>query len=312
MTAQATENKRIHKRSYRGFLWLLLSFFCGTIFITSSKYVLGFLPLSDYLCWWYGAGLVYHSVYGLRSGNISLDSISNRHKSFILTYVILDITGTTAAFVALKMMDPSVVSFLNQSQIIFTLILGYIFLNEILIASECIAAGVIITGMILMTYNSGSAMLIGVTLMVYANFVGAINLIIVRKIGCVVGAFTFARMRSISLFAIFMVYNLIKTGSVTVPAPKLLIITFTGAFFGPFLNVISVYKALETIPAGKLALFRSIQPLFIMVASGIFLHTIPGIRESLGGMIIITGSIILAYFHMGHVLGWKDPLRTLR
>ena len=302
--------RTVHK--YRGLLWLLLSFLCGMIFFTTSKYILGFIPLVDFLCWWYGAGLVFHILYGIPAGSISLETIERNHLVLLIIYIVLDVTGTSCSFIAIKMMDPSIVSFLSQSQIIFTLFFGYLILNEVLNKGECIAACVIITGMFIMTYNSGNVPLNGAALMIYANFVGAINLIIVRKIGCHVGTFTFARMRSISLFTVFLGYNLIVTGRLIIPPISLLLLILLGAFFGPFLNVISVYKALETFQAGKLALYRSVQPLFIMAASGIILHIMPGARESLGGIVIIAGSIILAYFHASHVLEWKRPLRTLR
>ena len=152
----------------------------------------------------------------------------------------------------------------------------------------------------------------GAALMIFANFVGAVNLIIVRKIGCRVGTLTFARVRTLFLFMLFMGYNLFTAGKVGIPPVSIFLIILLGAFFGPFLNVISVYKSLEYIPAGKLALFRSLQPLFVMVTAGIFLKTIPGFRESVGGLIIVAGCIILAYFHMSHVVRVKRPLRTLR
>jgi len=297
---------------YRGFWWLLFSFFCGMIFFTTAKYALGFIPLVDFVCWWYGAGLVFHTFYGIPTGSISLGSINKNHWLLLLIYVIFDVSGTSFAFIAIKLMDPSIVSFLSQSQIIFTLFFGYIILKEVLNKGECFAAVIIIAGMIVMTYNSGNVPFKGAAMMIYANFVGSINLIIIRKIGPHIGMLTFARIRSISLFTFLIGYNLAVNGKVAVPPLNLLLIIMLGAFFGPFLNVISIYKSLETIPAGKLALYRSIQPLFIMTAAGIFLKILPGQRETIGGLIIMSGSIILAYFHAGHVLGWKRPLRTLR
>ena len=210
------------------------------------------------------------------------------------------------------MMDPSIVSFLNQSQIIFTLFFGFLILREVLNKGELGAAIIIIIGIFIMTYHSGSVPFRGTLLMLYANVTGSFNMVIVRKIGCHVGTLTFARIRTISLFALFLSYNLYSTGKIVVPPLQLLVFIIAGSFFGPFINVISIYKSLEYITAGKIALYRSIQPLFVMAAAGIFLKTLPGLRESIGGMIIIIGSIVLAYFHAVHVIGLKRPLRALR
>ena len=190
--------------------------------------------------------------------------------------------------------------------------MGFFFLQEVLNKGELGATVIIVIGMLVMTLDSGSAPLVGILLMLYANFTGAMNLVIVRKIGCRVGTLTFARIRTVSLFITFLSYNLYKTGEVITPPIPLLLVIIIGSFFGPFLNVISIYKSLEYIPAGKLALFRSVQPLFVMLAAGFFLKTFPGLRESIGGLIIIFGSVILAYFHMSHVIGLKRPLRALR
>jgi len=298
--------------SYKGFLWLLLSYMCGAIFITSSKYVLNYMKIVDFLCLWFGAGLIFHIVYGLLTESISFENVKKKYLLILIIYAVLDISGTTSAFIALKMMDPSIISFFNQSQIVFTILLGFLFINEILNKWELVAAGVILFGMLVMTYNSSTVFLGGVALMIYANFVGSINMIIVRKIGCHVGTLTFARIRTLSLFTLFISYNLFTAGKVAVPTVPVLLIILLGSFFGPFLNVISIYKSLEYIPAGKLALFRSIQPFFVMVAAGIFLKILPGFRESVGGFIVVVGCIILAYFHMRHVLKIKRPIRTTR
>jgi drug/metabolite transporter (DMT)-like permease len=249
---------------------------------------------------------------GIKKGSIPLESIDKKYYRLLAMYVILDTSGAFSFFLSIKMMDPAIVSFLNQAQIIFTLFLGYILLNEELIKEEIVAAVFIIVGIFIMTFNSASASSMGILLMLYANFTGAVALVTVRKIGSHVGTLTFARIRTISLFVVFFSYNLYKTGKVEILPIPLILTILLGSFFGPFLNVISIYKSLEYIPAGKLALFRSVQPLFVMVAAGIFLKTFPGFRELIGGLIIIFGSVILAYYHINHVIGVKRPLRALR
>ena len=266
----------------------------------------------DFFCWWYGSGLIFHTLHGIWQGSIAFKDIERKNLALIAVYVILDVTGTCTVFIAIRMMEPTIVSSLNQSQILFTLLMGFLILKEVLTKAELGAAGIIIAGMFVMTYDSGSAPFTGTVLVLFANFCGSIELIIIRKIGCFVGTYTFARIRTVSLFTVFLLYNLFSAGKVAVlPLPLLSAIIF-GSFFGPFLNVIAIYKSLEYITAGKLALFRSIQPVFVMIGTGIFLRTYPGIRESIGGMIIIIGSMILAYFHIRYVLDWKNPLRSLR
>ena len=301
-----------NKSGLRGFAWLAVSYVCGTIIFIISKYALNHITPYNFLFWWYGAGLIYHSLYGITSESIALEAVDRKYYLLLGVYFVLDLSATYSFILALKMMDPSIVSFISQSQILFTLFLGYLFLREVLNKPEIGASVVIIAGLLVMTYNTGSAPPAGILLMLFANFAGSANLVIVRKIGGHVGTLTFARGRTVSLFIIFLCYNLFIAGGVVIPSLSLMAVILLGSFFGPFLNVLAIYKSLEDIPAGKLALFRSLQPIFVIAASWIFLQIIPGLRVLTGGFIMILGSVILAYFHMSHVIGVKRPLRTLR
>ena len=296
----------------RGFLWLAVSYFCGTFFFTSSKYLLNNMSRADFFCWWYGSAMFFHVFYGVSRESISFADIGRKYLRLLSLYVFLDLTGTYAFFAAVRMMDPSISSFLNQSQIIFTLLLGFLILKEALSRGEVFAAVIIIIGVFVMTYNSGSVPIAGTVCMIFANITSAANFVIVRKIGSQVGSLTFARIRTTLLFIIFLSYNLYVSGKVAVPPAPVLIVTFAGSFFGPFLNIIAIYRSLEYFPAGKLALFRSLQPLFVMAAAGVILKTFPGFRETMGGLIIIIGCILLAYLHASYLMGLKRPVRSLR
>ena len=296
----------------RGFLWLALSYLCATIFFTTTKILLNNMTTADFFSWWYGIALIFHSLYGLFTPSIAFGDMERSHRRLLLLYVLLDTTGTYAFFAAIRMMDPSASSFLNQSQIIFTLFLGYIVLKEALDKREAAAAGIIILGVTVMTYKSASVPLAGTLCMVFANFTAASNFVIVRKIGCHVGTLTFARIRTTTLFILFTGYNLYTTGAVTVPPAGILAVAVFGSFFGPFLNIIAMYKALEYIPAGKLALLKSLQPIFVLIAAFVVLKTFPGFRESLGGIIVVIGCMFLAYFHARHALDIRRPLRQPR
>ena len=69
---------------------------------------------------------------------------------------------------------------------------------------------------------------------------------------------------------------------------KSMILTMSGAFFGPFLTVISSYKALEYMEVGKVALLGSLQPFFVMI----IFRTFPGLRGIVGGMLMVVGNIV--------------------
>ena len=305
-------NKLKTDPTVKGFGWVSLSFICGTFFFIVSKTLLNSMKPADFFTWWYGLGLTMHLLYGLRSESIKLEDIDRTYLHYFGIYILLDITGTAVFFTAVKMMDPSIASFLNQSQIIMTLLLGFLFLKEALVIGEVLATLVIISGIVIMSFKSPSVPLLGALGIMYSNLCGASNFVIVRKIGGKMGTLTFIRIRTTFMFVIFLGFNLATTRHVEIPDAPTLTLLFLGAFFGPFLNVIALFKSLEYIPAGKLALFRSLQPIFVLIASWAILKTVPGYRESAGGFIIIFGCVLLAYLHAQHVLGIKRPLRAVR
>ncbi len=295
-----------------GFMWLGISYVCGTFFFIVSKVLLTGMSQEDFFLWWYGFGLLFHTAYGLVSGGISLGNLRGKYTLYVMGYLVLDLTGTSLFFLAIKMMNPSIVSFFNQSSIIFTILFGYLLLHEVLERFEIVATCIVIAGLFVMTWKSVSIPLLGAVFLTIANFSGAMTMIIVRNFGERVGTLTFARLRSISLFTFFLCWKLATHGRVEIPPTTMLILAVVGAFFGPFLNVISVYKTLEFFPVGKVALFRSVQPLFVVIFGGIFLKMYPGIREMAGGLFVIIGSILLAYLHAKHALIVKRPWRSPR
>ncbi len=292
--------------------WLVISYICGTIFYVISKYGLRAVSFGTFIFMWYGVAIVFHLGHALVTGGISLEKIGRRNLLYMGLYSVLDIASTVAAFLALAIMDPAIVSFFEQSQILFTMLLGFLLLREKLISQELVAAIVIITGIVLMSYRSGDVPVEGAALILFSNFTGSVNLIIVRKVGPEVGTFTFARFRTAVLFLLFSFYILYESGGFTPPPADITLIIVIGSFFGPFLNTISLYKCLEYIPAGKVALFRSVQPLFVMAATGAILGMLPGVRETAGGLVVVAGCILLAYYHARHMVGQRFPLRTPR
>ena len=121
-----------NKSGLRGFAWLSVSYLCGTVIFITAKYALNHTTPYNFLFWWYGAGLVYHSLYGIASESIALEAIDRKFYLLLSVYFVLDVSATYSFILALKMMDPSIVSFISQSQILFTFFLGYFFLQEVL------------------------------------------------------------------------------------------------------------------------------------------------------------------------------------
>jgi drug/metabolite transporter (DMT)-like permease len=296
----------------KGFFWLSISYVSDTAFYLFSKVLLNALGRDVFLVWWYFLGLIYHAGYGLLENPVPLAQVMSKNRRLLILYALTDLIATFTMVTAMSIMIPAVVSFINQIQVLFVLFFGFMFLGEKLILREIGAATVIIAGVILISYESPQVPLVGGLLLLTSNVSSAFTYVIVRRIGSDVGILTLARIRTIVLFTVFFIMNIAHYGRIVVPVFPVLALLVVGAFFGPFLNTISIFRTIEHIPVGKAALFRSIQPLFVTIAAAVILGVFPGIRETTGGVVMIAGSALLAYFHAGHMLPSRWPMRGIR
>jgi drug/metabolite transporter (DMT)-like permease len=76
------------------------------------------------------------------------------------------------------------------------------------------------------------------------------------------------------------------------PITSLLIIII-GALSAPFLSFMFLYKALSLYEVSKVTAVRASIPFFVVLYSFLLFHTIPSLRQMLGGGIIIVGILVL-------------------
>lgn len=277
---------------YYGLFWIFVSVLSGTMMYILAKDLLATQTQADCCYWWFGFALIFYTLYYLFSGTSFDVAIIRRFFIWIALFVVLQIASTILFFSGLKIIDPSLSSFLQRSQVVFTLILGIVMLGERFRKGEWISSFIIISGLFLITFRIGKISLIGSVLILGSTLMGSISVIIIRKIGCHVGAHTFALIRTVTLLMFYILYASSVPGSFALLPAKTLMRVMAGSFFGPFLTVISSYKALEYMDAGKVALFGSLQPFFVMISAFIIFGTFPGIRGIAGGILMVIGNIV--------------------
>jgi len=280
------------KKFLYGLFWVFVSVLSGTMMYILAKDLLATQTQADCCYWWFGFAIFYYGFYYTFSKNTFNSANLKRYFGWIALFIVLQISSTVLFFAGLKIIDPSTSSFLQRSQVVFTLILGMVMLGERLHKGEWISSIIIIFGLILITFRTGKMSMIGSLLTLSSTFIGSISIIIVRKIGYHVGSHTFAFIRTITLFLFYLFYASSVPGSFGLLPIKSMIFTMSGAFFGPFLMVISSYKALEYMEAGKVALLGSLQPFFVMISAFLIFRTFPGLRGIVGGMLMVVGNIV--------------------
>ncbi len=243
---------------------------------------LGFTPI------WFGIaslwGLVFHILLTKHTPMASL-------RRYMRPLMLIGIASSVAGyffFSAIKLGDPTVVSFFSRSETIFSLIWGVFLLKERLTRWQWFGAAIAVVGAGLMTYHGGSVIFLVLLFALISNFFNSITSLIAKLNVKNLPPNVLGLARTIGLTVILGAIALL-TGELTMPSAHTLAWMAGGSFFGPFLSFVLYYNGLKTVDMGQASIIRATQPLFVASYSfalfGIFLSSL----QFAGGLIILAG-----------------------
>lgn len=235
---------------------------------------------------------IYLLAYLAARGKIRTLKVPRALRAGILLMGGLEFLSVWTLFSAMKIMDPTLVSFFNNSQTLFIILLGALILGERFNFIESLGTLVALSGVIMISYKSGDPVRIGMLLTVTSALLFSCTVILVKKKLQAVSPLALAFYRALSITACF---GIVCAASGTRPPAEagLLVPIAAGALFGPFLNILFYFGALKHLDASKTSLIRSVLPVFVLVNAMVFLHMVPLPMQLAGGCIIIVGLWIL-------------------
>ncbi|MBP7865663.1 MAG: DMT family transporter [Acidobacteria bacterium] len=247
------------------------AFFCLAYHLFAAVYLLGYLS----------ARRQFHDL-----------KVPRALRPGILLMGGLEFLSVWSLFSAMRIMDPTLVSFFNNSQTLFIILLGALILGERFNATESLGTLVALSGVVMISYKSGAPVKIGMLLTVTSALLFSCTVILVKKKLEAVSPLALAFYRALTITACFGV--VCGVGGMRMPAEAgLLAPIAAGALFGPFLNILFYFGALKHLDASKTSLIRSVLPVFVLVNAMVFLHMVPLPMQLVGGCIIIVGLWIL-------------------
>jgi drug/metabolite transporter (DMT)-like permease len=283
----------------KGYFFAALSALAVSNVYIFSKAALRETDLFVFGFFWFLSAFVYNLVYTISTRKFNhYFTYTNRQK---LVLLVIGLIETMAAFTFFKgvsvIENPTIVSFLDTCTPLFTTILGIIFLRDRFNKIELSGMALAIAGAVLISY-SGTFNLSG--LFIYGSHF-AILAAIFASIGITVAksqikAYDPAILsfnRTIYLVALFFVLLLVykKPFSITTQS---FIFAAIGSFAGPFLGAILQYNAFKYIEASKTMIIQSTRSFIVLIVSLLFFGLFPLYHQLLGGLMAITGVIIIA------------------
>jgi drug/metabolite transporter (DMT)-like permease len=215
-----------------------------------------------------------------------------RSWTWMAGFSLLFTFGMWAYWSGLKVLDPTVTSFLSRSETLVTIILGILVLRERFHWMELIGGALVLAGLVTIRYTVGVDLTFGFWLIVISAICFGLGEVIakvaVRRVDPLVLCFVRNLVVAVLFGALAASHGFIR-GGLGGTLWAVVGVALTGPVVARYLYVL----ALQRIDVSKAALINQSQPLFVAMGSLLFRGVVSGARDWLGGGLIIVGCVLL-------------------
>ncbi len=291
----------IQKPEVQGAVYAILSAMAIAVAPIATKQALETLNPETFSILWSLLAFMSASIYAVSKRGLNTFRGFGKCWQFVIA-----IGGLTAACVltfsiAVRLADPTLVSFFTRLETISTVLLGMLIFKERLNRLELLGAATTLLGALIMTYGAGKIILFAFVLgLIVALFTSISTLLAKVTVQYLESAVLVAGSRLLA--CLFTLVYAMAFGVLQVPSTTNLLIITIGALWGPFLGFLLLYKALSLSEVSKVSAFRTSFPFFVALYSFLLFRTIPSLHQMLGGGVIVAGILVLI---RGQRSGWS-------
>ncbi len=284
--------------SFKGILYAFVSALGFSSVYILARFAQEKTPTDVFLFWWFSVAFILSFIIVGRKLRGFSKSVGE-HPFFFLYFGLSEALGTFTFFKLLKIMNPSILSFVGNLSPVFVAFWAFLILKEKLKPLEIIGGLVAISGVLIITGASPRGEILKILMVVVITLMFSFNTVLVRKNVRNIPPFFIVSFRVYSLFTIFAIYSILKTG-LSFPAKESVPYIVSGATLGPIVATFSLFQALKYLKAADVSIIKSIQPLLVLLGSYLFLHKAVTMRQFIGGLMIIAGvNIVIVATHRG-------------
>ena len=207
-----------------------------------------------------------------------------------------------AFWAGVKKMDPSLAAFLNRTEALIAVFMGIAFLKERFNRFETLGVVLSITGIVIMRltlrveYTEGFwLVLLGSIFFGITEFVSKIAVKYIHPI-------ILAYLRNMLMAATYWIVVLAGKFSFSGLGEVWIGVLALGVV-GPILSRMMYLLALKRMELSKVAVISQTQPVFVILIAFFALHQLPTFRELIGGVLIMSGCLLMIVSRQAH--GWK-------
>ena len=281
-------------------LTLLSAIFGGVTYLTTPIVLKSTNAETMLILWFLWANMIF-IVFFLFTRKIK-DTFKEFRKNLKKLALIGFINSISAIFWSYGILygSSTSVAFIYRLQIIFTVILGLVFLKERLSKFEWFGILLAIIGTFIMIYQGEKIFGVGSMIALGGVIFSSIMVFLAKVYVKTINPISLAYSRSFFLLFFILIYAL-SFGELNFNVPiNVYSLTFVSAISGAFLGFILFYKALSFYELSKASVIASIEPFFATLLIFIFLGLSPTINQIVGGILIVTGVVIVSLMGNKH------------
>jgi len=242
------------------------------------------------------AATVQVGVYGWWRGQLTLGSL-RRHFGFFAAIGFMVGASTGLGYMAVTFIDPGTASMLSKTATLFSILVGIAWLHDRLRPVQLAGAALSLLGVLIITFQPGDFLRLGSLMVLGGTMMYAVHAALVKRYGDDMDfvEFFFGRLLFTSLaLAIF---------AATRPLSSLATAGATGWSILILAGTVDVvisrglyYLALRRLSMSLHAIVLTLSPVATVLWSLLLFDAFPGPRQLFGGIIVILGVGIAAYF----------------
>ena len=284
----------------KGYLLAFLSVIAVSNVYIFSKAALNEISLAQFGTYWFGFGLIWIILYGIKKKSFQhLRSFDKSKYTLLITLGFIEIVATTFFFKAIHTIpNPAITSFLNNISPVFVLSLSFLVLGERLNRLEIMGVFLALSGGFIIGYKGGfdirHMFIDGTQYVVMASIMFAISSVISKKNIVSLSPVLIAFNRTLFLFIFSLIVLLYQKDTFHISSSAFTS-TFIGSILGPFLTVITGLQSLKYIDLSKKSMISSMKSLFILVGAYLYFDTFPKPFELMGGLLSIMGVLLIIF-----------------
>jgi drug/metabolite transporter (DMT)-like permease len=219
-------------------------------------------------------------------------ALNGKAWAWTLSFTVLAFVAIWTYWIGIKMMDPTLASFINRTETLVTIFLGFVILGERFSRGEGLGALLVLAGIVLMKFTLRVEYSTGFWVVLFSAVCFGTAEFIAKIAVRYVDPLTLSFVRNlISAMMFWVVVAFMGTSFAGVRSVFWGVIII--AIMGPILTRPIYLAALKHIEVSKVALINQSQPVFVAIMALSALNQTPAPREIIGGLFVIGGCLLI-------------------